>query len=73
MVFRACTLVGNQEHQRGESKIIDKAANEGSGHFGVVRFQVAKIFYKYGADDNVPDIEYDQKIFKAFGVTFVEK
>ena len=73
LALRACTLVGNQEHQRGESKIINKAAYEGSGHFGVVRFQVAKIFYKYGAYDDVPDIEYDQKIFQAFGVAFVEK
>jgi len=73
LVFWASAPVGNEEQQGGERKIIDETADEGSGHFGVVRFQVAQVFHKYGADDNVPDIEYDQKILQAFRVAFVEK
>jgi len=70
---RAGASFGNQKDEGSECKIIDKAANEGPGHFGVVRFQVAQIFYKNGANDYVSCIEDDQKAFQAFGVTFVEE
>ena len=53
MVFGAGAPVGDEEHQGSERKIIDEAANEGPGHFGEIRFQVAQIFYKNGANDDV--------------------
>jgi hypothetical protein len=73
LVFGAVALVGDEEHQRGERKIIDEAADEGSGHFGVVGFQVAQIFDKNGTYDDIPDIEDNQKVLEALRIAFVEK
>lgn len=73
LMFGAGALVGDQEEQGGEGKIVDEAPDQRTGHFGVVGFQVAQIFDKNGADDDVADIENNQKILQAFRVAFVEK
>lgn len=73
LVCWARAPVEDQEDQGSECKIVDKAADEGPGHFGEVQFEVAQIFYKNGANDNIASIEDNQKILKAFRITLIEK
>ena len=72
-MFGAGAPVEDQEDQGSECKIVDKATNEGPGHFGEVQFEVAQIFYKNRANDNITGIEDNQKVLKAFRVALIEK
>jgi hypothetical protein len=72
-MFGAGAPVEDQENEGSECKIVDKATDEGPGHFGEVQFEVAQIFYKNGANDNIPNIEDNQEVLKAFRVALIEK
>ena len=72
-MFGAGAPVEDQEDQGSERKIVDEAAGEGPGHFGKVQFEIAQVFYKNGANDNIAGIESDQQILQAFRVPLIEK
>jgi hypothetical protein len=72
-MFRTSALVGSEKDQGGEGKVIDEATDQGPGHFGVVRLEVAQIFNKNRTNDDVAYVEDNQQILQAFRITLVEK